>query len=90
MEAVRRTGQQLTYEGVLEMFRETNREIRETRRLMKKRDAGYAKVTCSDPLPNKMFLVVRRKGTDERFRVSLHSCPKLEIVLGGFGKRQIQ
>lgn len=35
------SGQQLTYEGVLEMFRETNREIQETRRLMQERDAEF-------------------------------------------------
>ena len=35
------SAQQLTYEGVLEMFRETNRELQETRRLMKERDAEF-------------------------------------------------
>ena len=42
------SGQQLTYEGVLEMIRESSRkfdsEMQETRRLMKERDAEFDKI----------------------------------------------
>jgi len=36
------------------------------------------------------FLIIGRKRTDERFGIAFHSRPELKIVLGGFGKRQIQ
>ena len=42
-----------------------------------------------DALANEFPAVVRRKGSDERFNMALHSRPKTELFLSGLGERKV-